>query len=207
MQFELTDEQQMIVDTVRSFTEKELFPYEDQVEKLGNVPPDLVQQIKDRSLAAGLYAANMPAELGGGGLSVTDRILCEEQFGHTTDILIRRAFGNVYEPLLECKGEQVERWLRFRDKVSPEMQQRIVGALSDREGGQIPVEQLFGSDIPAGQPERAEGWQGWEIRQGEEMGRPSVIAARARREGGGVSEVRIGGTAVAVMEGTIETAA
>ena len=45
MDFALSDEHQMIVDTVRSFTERELFPYEDQVEKLGEVPPDLVQQI------------------------------------------------------------------------------------------------------------------------------------------------------------------
>ena len=58
-----------------------------------------------------------------------------------------------------------------------------------------------------GQPERPEGWHGWEIRQGVEMGRPSVIAVRARREGGKVSEVRVGGTAIAVMEGTIETTA
>jgi acyl-CoA dehydrogenase len=41
-----------------------------------------------------------------------DRILCEEQFGHTSDYLIRRAFGNVYEPLLHCKGDQIERWLK-----------------------------------------------------------------------------------------------
>ena len=41
-----------------------------------------------------------------------DRIICEEQFGHTSDYLIRRAFGNVYEPLLECKGAQVDRWLK-----------------------------------------------------------------------------------------------
>jgi acyl-CoA dehydrogenase len=54
---------------------------------------------------------NMPESLGGGGLSAVDRILCEEQFGHTSDILIRRAFGNVYEPLLECRGEQRARWL------------------------------------------------------------------------------------------------
>lgn len=39
-------------------------------------------------------------------------MLCEEQFGHTTDILIRRAFGNVYEMLLECKGAQIDRWLK-----------------------------------------------------------------------------------------------
>jgi len=37
--------------------------------------------------------------------------LMEEQFGHTTDILIRRAFGNVYEVLLAARGEQIERWL------------------------------------------------------------------------------------------------
>jgi acyl-CoA dehydrogenase len=38
-------------------------------------------------------------------------MLVEEQFGHTTDILIRRAFGNVYEVLLACQGAQRERWL------------------------------------------------------------------------------------------------
>ena len=49
----------------------------------------------------------MPEEFGGGGLTNLDRILCEEQFGHTSDILIRRAFGNVYEPLLHCQGAQI----------------------------------------------------------------------------------------------------
>jgi acyl-CoA dehydrogenase len=38
-------------------------------------------------------------------------MLVEEQFGHTTDILVRRAFGNVYEVLLACEGAQEERWL------------------------------------------------------------------------------------------------
>ena len=69
MQFALSPEHEMIVDTVRSFTEKELMPHESLVEQLGDVPPDLVQQIKQRALDAGLYAANMPAELGGGGRS------------------------------------------------------------------------------------------------------------------------------------------
>src|SRR5262245_28513109 len=54
---------------------------------------------------------NMPTSLGGGGLSAVDSMLVEEQFGHTTDILIRRAFGNVYEVLLACEGVQKERWL------------------------------------------------------------------------------------------------
>lgn len=33
MNFELTDEQQAIVDTTRTFTEKELIPHEELVEK------------------------------------------------------------------------------------------------------------------------------------------------------------------------------
>ena len=41
MQFALSDEQQMIVETVRSFAERELFPHEATVERLGDVPPEL----------------------------------------------------------------------------------------------------------------------------------------------------------------------
>ena len=33
MRFDLTEEQQMIVDTTRTFTERELMPYEEQVER------------------------------------------------------------------------------------------------------------------------------------------------------------------------------
>ena len=38
-------------------------------------------------------------------------MLVEEQFGRTTDILIRRAFGNVYEVLLHGTELQKKRWL------------------------------------------------------------------------------------------------
>jgi trans-2,3-dihydro-3-hydroxyanthranilate isomerase len=56
----------------------------------------------------------------------------------------------------------------------------------------------------AGRPGVPDGWHAWRIAQGVEMGRPSLIAARARRSGGKVTEVRVGGTAVPVAEGTIE---
>ncbi len=112
MDFSLNDEQKMMIETVRRFIAEELKPLEDEIEDKGFLDPVKAQAIHDKAKSLGLYAMNMPAELGGGGLSNMDRILCEEQFGHTTDILIRRAFGNVYEPLLHCKGEQVERWLK-----------------------------------------------------------------------------------------------
>ncbi len=112
MDFSLNDEQRMTIETVRRFIREELQPLEQRVEDVGALSRDDALAVHEEAKSLGLYALNMPAELGGGGLSVLDRILCEEQFGHTTDILIRRAFGNVYEPLLECRGEQVERWLK-----------------------------------------------------------------------------------------------
>jgi acyl-CoA dehydrogenase len=112
MDFSLNDEQKMMIDTVRRFIAEECKPLEDELEAQGALDSAKAQALHTKAKELGLYALNMPSELGGGGLSVVDRILCEEQFGHTTDYLIRRAFGNVYEPLLHCKGAQIERWLQ-----------------------------------------------------------------------------------------------
>ena len=112
MNFALSDEQRMLLETVRRFIADELRPLENEVEEAGALSREAALAVHAQAKVLGLYAMNMPTELGGGGLSALDRILCEEQFGHTTDILIRRAFGNVYEPLLECKAEQVDRWLK-----------------------------------------------------------------------------------------------
>jgi acyl-CoA dehydrogenase len=112
MDFSLNDEQKMMIGTVRRFIADELKPLENGIEESGYLSNAVAQAVFEKAKALGLYALNIPSDLGGGGLSVMDRILCEEQFGHTSDYLIRRAFGNVYEPLLECKGAQVERWLK-----------------------------------------------------------------------------------------------
>ena len=112
MEFSLSSEQKLLVDTVRRFIRSELAPLESQVEAEGRLAPELARAIHEKSKSLGLYALNIPEEHGGGGLTAVDTMLVEEQFGHTTDILIRRAFGNVYEALLACRGDQVERWLR-----------------------------------------------------------------------------------------------
>ena len=101
----------LLLDTVRRFVRTELVPLEEEVERDGALAPERAAEISARSRALGLYAMNMPGELGGGGLNAVQICLVEEQFGHTKDILIRRAFGNAYEVLLECRGEQRERWL------------------------------------------------------------------------------------------------
>ena len=101
----------LLLDTVRGFVRAELLPLEEEVEREGALAPERAAGIFARSRALGLYAMNMPVELGGGGLNAVQVCLVEEQFGHTKDILIRRAFGNAYEVLLECRGAQRERWL------------------------------------------------------------------------------------------------
>ena len=111
MDFSLSHEQKMLVETVQQFISKELEPLEDEVERSGMLEPDLAEEIKNKSLELGLFAMNVPETFGGTGLNTLDWILAEEQFGHTTDILIRRAFGNVYDILYQGTSEQIERCL------------------------------------------------------------------------------------------------
>ena len=111
MDFSLSHEQKMLVETVKQFISKELEPLEDEVERSGMLDPDLAEEIKNKSLELGLFAMNVPETFGGTGLNTLDWILAEEQFGHTTDILVRRAFGNVYDILFQGTPEQIERWL------------------------------------------------------------------------------------------------
>jgi acyl-CoA dehydrogenase len=111
MDFSLSLEQKMLVETIREFITSELQPLEEEIEHSGKLDPDLAEDIKNKSLQLGLFSMNVPKTFGGVGLTTLDWILAEEQFGHTTDILIRRAFGNVYDILFEGTQEQVERWL------------------------------------------------------------------------------------------------
>ncbi|MBZ4022646.1 acyl-CoA dehydrogenase [Rhodobacter sp. TJ_12] len=111
MDLTLSHEQQLLVQTVRDFIAEELAPLENEVEESGALAQEHADRIFAKSRDLGLYAMNIPEEFGGGGLSAFDTMLVEEQFGRTSDILIRRAFGNVYEVLLACEGAQVDRWL------------------------------------------------------------------------------------------------
>jgi acyl-CoA dehydrogenase len=110
MDFTLTSEQRLIVETVRSFVEDELYPHEDEVERLDEIPDGLASSIRGKALAAGLYAANMPAELGGGGLDALSVVLVERELGRASyglQMLVERP-SNV---LLACEGDQRERYL------------------------------------------------------------------------------------------------
>ncbi len=110
MDFGLTDEQEMIVDTVRAFVARELVPHENQVEATGVVAPELVAEITQKALAAGIYAANMPAELGGGGLDNLTMAMVDRAFGFT-QYALHYIVARPSNILQACQGAQVDDYL------------------------------------------------------------------------------------------------
>ncbi len=111
MDFALTEEQQLIVRTTRDFVRRELVPHEREVEETGVLRAELLRELKAKAIAAGLHAANMPVEVGGGGLDTVSWVLYEKELGWTGYVL---QFASVARPsniLLACEGAQRERFL------------------------------------------------------------------------------------------------
>ena len=110
MNFGLTDEQEMIVATVRAFVEREIFPHEAEVEREGRVAPDVAEAIKAKTIELGFYACNFPEAVGGAGLSHLDFALVERELGRGS-MALTHFFGRPSGILMACEGEQVERYL------------------------------------------------------------------------------------------------
>lgn len=111
MDFALTEEQRMIVDTTRAFVEAELYPHEALVERTGHLPMELIREIQKKAIAAGLYAANMPAELGGSGLDTLSWLLYERELGRANYALHWTCVARPSNILLAGTPEQRERYL------------------------------------------------------------------------------------------------
>lgn len=110
MTYGLTDEQQMIADTVRSFVEHEIYPHEALVERTGNVPPTIAAAIKDKTRQLGFYACNFPESVGGAGLNHVEFALVERELGRGS-MALTHFFGRPQNILMACKDEQIERYL------------------------------------------------------------------------------------------------
>jgi alkylation response protein AidB-like acyl-CoA dehydrogenase len=111
MHFGLTQEQQMIVDTTRLFVERELYPHELAVERSGHLPMELIKDIQRKAIEAGLYAANMPEEVGGAGLDTMSWLLYEKELGRANYALHWTCVARPSNILLAGNAEQRERYL------------------------------------------------------------------------------------------------
>ncbi|TCL65162.1 acyl-CoA dehydrogenase family protein [Rhizobium sp. BK251] len=110
MNFGLTEEQEMIVKTVRDFVETEIYPHEAEVEKTGIVPRELGQEIARKCVDLGFYACGFPEEVGGAGLDHLTFTLVERELGRGS-MGLTVFFGRPSGILMACEGEQRERYL------------------------------------------------------------------------------------------------
>ncbi|MBC7479219.1 MAG: acyl-CoA dehydrogenase family protein [Pseudorhodobacter sp.] len=111
MDFGLSEEQAMIVATTRAFVEAELYPHEAMVERTGVLPLELIREIQQKAMVAGLYAANMPAELGGAGLDTLSWLLYEKELGRANYALHWTCVARPSNILLAGNAEQREQYL------------------------------------------------------------------------------------------------
>ena len=111
MDFGLSEEQQMIVDTTRAFVEAELYLHEAMVERTGHLPVELIREIQKKAMRAGLYAANMPVEVGGAGLDTLSWLLYEKELGRANYALHWTCVARPSNILLAGNAEQREQYL------------------------------------------------------------------------------------------------
>ena len=110
MSDQMDHENELLLNTLKAFMDAEIFPYEDEVDAKGEVPIELGRQIEKRAKDIGLFAANLPTDIGGGGLSYQAMALMEREYGKTTHAL-QSWVARPTEILLACEGDQKEQYL------------------------------------------------------------------------------------------------
>lgn len=74
-EFEFSEEQKMLRDMVREFTESEIKPVAHKIDEEERIPPELIQKIKD----LGILGAVFPTEYGGGGFGEVGYCIIQEE--------------------------------------------------------------------------------------------------------------------------------
>jgi alkylation response protein AidB-like acyl-CoA dehydrogenase len=84
----MSDEDHAIQARARAFVDEDLIPWEERAEENGGeIPEDVRRAHHDKTIELGLFAMNMPKELGGTGMSMLQQVLVSEQIGRVTNAL------------------------------------------------------------------------------------------------------------------------
>ncbi|MEM7324618.1 MAG: acyl-CoA dehydrogenase family protein [Actinomycetota bacterium] len=116
MDFTLTAEQQLIVDTVRRFVQTEIVPLEADLDPdAGALAPEDQVRLVGITKEMGFYGLDIPAEFGGPGLDVTTRALMAIEMSQHRAGLYNPCYGTFggagLAQLYEATEEQKERYL------------------------------------------------------------------------------------------------
>ncbi|PXW35116.1 UNVERIFIED_CONTAM: acyl-CoA dehydrogenase [Williamsia faeni] len=125
-----TPQRQQLRDSVRTFAERHILPFQDDWERSGELPLDLHKQAAE----AGLLGLGFPESVGGSGGDLIDATICGEVL-HGNGVS-----GGVFSSLFTCgialphliaanDPEQIEKW------VTPTLAGETIGSLAITEPG------------------------------------------------------------------------
>jgi alkylation response protein AidB-like acyl-CoA dehydrogenase len=110
MDYGIPEEYAQLARLTEEFVMNELRPYEEQIEREDHVPDDLRRRLRTKAVEVGLFAFNMPEDVGGPGLPYLAQVLIREQLGKVS-VALADMVGRPPKALLACAGEQRERFL------------------------------------------------------------------------------------------------
>jgi acyl-CoA dehydrogenase len=101
-----------IQERARRFVDEDLIPWEVHAEEHdGRIPDDVRRAQHAKAKELGLFAMNMPKDLGGGGFSMLQQVLVSEQIGRVTNGLGWCVHTPPAWAPAVCTPEQIERWI------------------------------------------------------------------------------------------------
>ena len=96
MDFTLTEEQQMIVDTTRRFVQSEIVPLEEELDPdAGSLAVEDQDRLVAMTQSMGFYGLDIPEEYGGPGLNTTTRALMAIEMSQHRAGLYNPCYGAV----------------------------------------------------------------------------------------------------------------
>ena len=108
----LSAEDLEIQERARRFVDEELIPWEVHAEEHeGHIPEDARAKHHRLAKDLGLFAMNMPKDLGGGGFTMLQQVLVSEQIGRVTNALGWCVHTPPAWAPAVCTDEQLERWI------------------------------------------------------------------------------------------------
>ena len=109
----MTGEDREIQRRARRFVDDELIPWELHAEEHnGEIPPEITQRHHDLAIELGLFAMNMPKELGGTGMTMFQQALVSEQIGRVTNALGWCVHTPPAWAPAVCTPYQIDTWIR-----------------------------------------------------------------------------------------------
>jgi acyl-CoA dehydrogenase len=84
MDFKLPEELDLLRTTVRGYVQRHLRPLEQAVDRSDHLDPQVFRDLRRKAVELGLYAHNLPAGIGGGGLGMLGQVVIGEELGKTS---------------------------------------------------------------------------------------------------------------------------